>query len=1010
MKKEMLINVLQPEECRIAIVEDGVLEELYVERASQESYVGNIYKGRIVNIEPSIQAAFVDFGIGRNGFLHVSDVDPVYFKHLLPPEVREQLEAENNAEFAPQNEARRGRERTDRGESREQTRDLTRPGTAPESALTPAPATLPPARPAIPPVGYFEDEDAAEFGAGLDLNESQSPLNPPGGDGDSSQGTADVFETLTAAPPRPDTGTSAAELQNEAESPGKALSDFSQPTISTRPRHHPPSTQLPHPASLAHNDEDEEPFAVGLELEAEPEASTDFDANAAVTTLPSAGNSSAPAGEAAHHDFPQTQERAEHDIAPGIPQPDTADSRSESQEIVLREVESTPTESSGETSDLPPLHEESLSEDDKPIKPRSRSRTRKSRDATDDDEAASESEPKKPRSRRGRKKTEGETAEDANSSEAVAEDSPPADMQFPDAEPRIMGGPERRTSADDEEPEIQPFFEGSSDDFDIHGPNDRFSSGSTSEGSETTELSSTVIDRDDTTDEVEEATAAEAGLDDESDDDEFAPPRRSFDDVDGDDDDESGGRGRGRSRGRRRNGKDRPARSGPSSRDRIYPRPPIQEIFKRGQEVIVQVIKEGIGTKGPTLSTFISIAGRYLVLMPSLNRVGVSRKIVDPEARRRLRDIMNELNPPKGVGFIVRTAAVDRNESELQNDLAYLLRLWQVVVRRIKRLPAPVEIYRESDMITRTIRDIFTNDIDTIYVDEEHAFAHASEFLQIVMPRFASRIRFYADTEPLFHKYRIEEEIAKINQKRIDLPGGGSIIIEQTEALVAIDVNSGTFRADNNAEETAFQMNLRAAKEIARQLRLRDLGGVIVNDFIDMREEKHRRRVEDALREALKRDRARTKILRISQFGIIEMTRQRIQPSLKKRIFNECSHCNGTGYVKTQETMGIEVMRLLQLAAHRAPPVVQVAITVHVDAAFYLLNRKRKALADLEERSKIEVHVHGQYGVSPEYCDFKCFDANGNEVRLYGTPPMKMAGPLNRPRALPERRYPQPID
>src|SRR3954470_24887844 len=233
------------------------------------------------------------------------------------------------------------------------------------------------------------------------------------------------------------------------------------------------------------------------------------------------------------------------------------------------------------------------------------------------------------------------------------------------------------------------------------------------------------------------------------------------------------------------------------------------------------------------------------------------------------------------------------------------------------------------------------------------------------MPRFASRIRFYGETEPLFHKYGIESEIAKIHQKRIEMPLGGSLVIEQTEALVAIDVNSGNFRADSkDAEETAFQMNLHAAREIARQLRLRDLGGVIVNDFIDMRSESHRRKVEDALRDAMRRDRARTKILRISQFGIIEMTRQRIRPSLKRSIFADCPHCRGTGFVKTNESMSIEVMRVLQLAAHRAPAVAAVEVTVHADVAGYLLNKKRKEIAALEERGRMEVQVTGQLGVS----------------------------------------------
>jgi ribonuclease E len=250
-----------------------------------------------------------------------------------------------------------------------------------------------------------------------------------------------------------------------------------------------------------------------------------------------------------------------------------------------------------------------------------------------------------------------------------------------------------------------------------------------------------------------------------------------------------------------------------------------------------------------------------------------------------------------------------------------------------------------------------------------------------------------------------------MHSKRLDLPGGGSIIIEQTEAMVAIDVNSGNFRAENNAEETAYQMNLRAAKEIARQLRLRDLGGVIVNDFIDMRSETHRRNVENALRAAMERDRARTKVLRISQFGLIEMTRQRIRPSLKRSIFSECSHCRGTGSVKTNESMSIEVMRMIQLAAHRTPAIQSIEVTVHGDVANYLLNRKRKELAKLEDQAKMQVQITGQVGASPEYCTFKCLDHNGNEVRLMPPPPVRLSGGRT-PRQAPDRdrRSPQPLD
>jgi len=428
--------------------------------------------------------------------------------------------------------------------------------------------------------------------------------------------------------------------------------------------------------------------------------------------------------------------------------------------------------------------------------------------------------------------------------------------------------------------------------------------------------------------------------------------------------------------GRRRFGRHRPQR--PGARPRI--KPPIQEILRRGDEVLVQVIKEGIGNKGPTLSTYISIPGRYLVLMPALGRVGVSRKIEDEDDRRRLRDILLELNPPKGLGFIIRTAGAGRTRRELSRDLAYLLRLWKVIVRRIRNCPAPVDIYQESDMIIRTIRDIFSGDFDTIWIDEPAAHERAKEFLQMVMPRHVSRLQLYDGREPLFHKYRLEEEIAKIHQREVPLARGGSIVIDQTEALVAIDVNSGSFRADDNAEESAYQINQLAAREIARQLRLRDLGGVVVNDFIDMRREKHRRGVERALRDAVKRDRARTKILRTSPFGLIEMTRQRIRPSLKRSVYRECPGCTGTGVVKTPESMAIEVVRLLLLATQRAAT--SISVTVNDEVGTYLNNKKRREISRLEDDAKVTIQVVGRKDYLPEQVTFSCLDNQGREVRF----------------------------
>jgi ribonuclease E len=436
---------------------------------------------------------------------------------------------------------------------------------------------------------------------------------------------------------------------------------------------------------------------------------------------------------------------------------------------------------------------------------------------------------------------------------------------------------------------------------------------------------------------------------------------------------------------------DRPQRGRKRFNERsVRNKPPIQEIFKRGSEVLVQVIKEGIGTKGPTLSTYISIPGRYLVLMPGLQRVGVSRKITDEATRRQLRTILESLNPPEGLGFIIRTAGIERSQKDLQRDLNYLLRLWKVIVRRIKKTRAPVDIYQESDMVIRTIRDIYNAEIETIWIDEPETFERAREFLKVVLPRHANRLQLYEGKEPIFHRYRIEDEITRIQQRHVPLAGGGSLVIDQTEALVAIDVNSGNFRADNDAEETAYQMNLRAAAEICRQIRLRDLGGVIVNDFIDMREERHRRGVERALREAIRRDRARSKILRISPFGLIEMTRQRIRPSLRRSVYEDCPCCRGTALVKTAESVAIEVVRLLLSSVHR-DNVAKITVEVHDRVGAYLNNRKRKDLISFEEDNDVSIHINARGDVSPEHLQIRCFDASGGELKFAVAEPSKSA-------------------
>lgn len=379
-------------------------------------------------------------------------------------------------------------------------------------------------------------------------------------------------------------------------------------------------------------------------------------------------------------------------------------------------------------------------------------------------------------------------------------------------------------------------------------------------------------------------------------------------------------------------------------------RPPIQRCLRRGDEIIVQVIKEGIGTKGPTLNSYISIPGKYLVMMPGMVSKGVSRNITDEDERRRLRQIIDQLDPPDDCGFIIRTAGVGKSKAEFERDLKYLSRLWETIKKKRDNEPAPVELYTEGDLVTRTVRDLFTADVDSIVIDNKEVARRVKEVIKLSNPRTKNRVDLYEDPIPLFHKYGIEREIEQMYSRHVPLKSGGSLVIDSTEAIVAIDVNSGKFRDHSDAETTAFKIDLEAADEICRQLKLRDLGGVIICDFIDLRFERHRRELNQRLHDNLKNDRAKTKVLPMSQFGIIEMTRQRMRPSLKRSVYFDCPHCKGAGLVKTPESMGLDVMRRLAIAVHD-DRVARVELSVNSDVSYYLLNKKRSALSQLEEQA-----------------------------------------------------------
>ena len=416
-------------------------------------------------------------------------------------------------------------------------------------------------------------------------------------------------------------------------------------------------------------------------------------------------------------------------------------------------------------------------------------------------------------------------------------------------------------------------------------------------------------------------------------------------------------------------------------RTALKQKPPIQDCLRKGEELVVQVTKEGVNTKGPTLSTYISLPGKFLVMMPWMRKHGVSHKIEDLDERRRLREILDESDPPKDQGFIIRTAGEGSSKRDIQNDLRYLRRLWGAIEKRIKVEKAPGELYQESSLIIRTLRDIFSSQISKVICDSENVARRVRDFLSIATPRLKRRATYYDGKVPLFHKYRIEDEIAKIQSRSVELKGGGSLVIEQTEALVSIDVNSGKYRKQQSAEQTAFKINMAAADEIARQLRLRDLGGLIICDFIDMRSEKHRKEVEKAFRQAGKTDRARSRILRISKFGVVEMTRQRMRPSLQSSTFLACPLCAGTGHVKSHESLSIEVIRLLNLAASEEQ-IKRIELSVSPQVADYLQNEKRAVIAQIEQFSDKTVAVHSDPAYTGEKHHMVCYNDRGSVVKV----------------------------
>lgn len=382
----------------------------------------------------------------------------------------------------------------------------------------------------------------------------------------------------------------------------------------------------------------------------------------------------------------------------------------------------------------------------------------------------------------------------------------------------------------------------------------------------------------------------------------------------------------------------------------------IKELVKEGTEVIVQVDKEERGNKGAALTTMISLAGRYLVLMPNNARAGGISRRIEGEERAQIREALQGVVIPNGMGVIVRTAGIGRSTQELQWDLDYLLQLWTTIKEASSSRPAPFLILQESNVILRAIRDYLRQDIDSVLIDNKDAYSYALDFVKKVMPSYQNKIKLYEDTVPLFNRYQVETQIETAFQREVKLPSGGSIVIDPTEALVSIDINSSRATKGVDIEETAFNTNMEAAEEIARQLRLRDMGGLIVIDFIDMNQAKHQREIEAKIKEATTSDRARVQIGRLSRFGLLEMSRQRLRPSLGEASGIVCPRCNGHGTIRDVKSLSFAILRLIEEEALK-DRTAQIRTIVPLAVATFLLNEKRDTISEIEKRHKVHVLV-----------------------------------------------------
>ncbi len=865
MAKKMLIDATHAEETRVVVVDGNKVEEFDFESENKRQLAGNIYLAKVTRVEPSLQAAFVDYGGNRHGFLAFSEIHPDYYqipvadREALMEEERayaESLKARDEEEEKPKSRSRRSRSRKKKSEDQVATE-------ATETEAVEAASEEP-----VAEISGMETIDLVED-AGGDEDEGLSPMELVEETPVEEPAEAEAPEAEAAEDVEADAAEVASEAAEEvameeaAEEAPVEEGDTSEDSEAAEPEDTANAEETADAAVEETSEDgegkDEGPKTIAANTEGE---------DAVVSKDPETGEeteteaSAAPEGEGAEEADVAVEEAVEETEAAAPESSENVEADAEEEPVEESAAEEAPEDAGAETAQAEEV--EATAEEPEVAEA--------AEDAVDGTEAESESA--------------------AQEEDAVAEDAPEADAE----------------AAGDAEDDADS--EASSDDEETGKKSGRRRSrrrGKRSEASEKDESIESVADEDDSED--------------------IRPLRKP--------------------------------------RPRRYK---IQEVIKVRQIMLVQVVKEERGNKGAALTTYLSLAGRYCVLMPNTARGGgISRKITNAADRKKLKEISNEIDVPQGAGLIVRTAGAKRTKSEIKRDYEYLQRLWEQIRELTLKSTAPAKIYEEGDLIKRSIRDLYSREIDEVLVEGERGYRIAKDFMKMIMPSHAKNVKRYQDSLPLLARYQVESYLSGMFNPTVQLKSGGYIVIGVTEALVAIDVNSGRATKEGSIEETALKTNLEAAEEVARQLRLRDLAGLIVIDFIDMDERKNNTAVEKRMKDKLKTDRARIQVGRISGFGLMEMSRQRLRPGMIEATTQPCPACHGTGLIRSDDNLALSILRQIEEEGTRGRSR-EVLVKAPVAIVNYLMNQKREHVAQIEARYGLSVRIEADpHLVSPDF-------------------------------------------